>query len=315
MQAIGFMEFGSPQVLQLLDLPIPTPADGEVVVCVAASTVNPSDLMMRSGQQAAIMTGLAPPYIAGMEFSGKIFSVGAGVTRFAAGESVIGVVNPRRNTGGAHAQYICVPAASVVSVDSEADLIALATVPMNGLTGLAALHSLGLKAGSSLLVTGGAGVLAGYVIQLAKASGIRVIADAKNEDSDSLRHLGADEIVTRGAGMDAAVRDIFPSGVDGLVDTALLGDAAAALVRDGGGAIALRRSHPITDKRLHCGYVAVTDHMINTKMLQQLVELLRKGSLKPRPGQLLPMTSAAQAHALMESGESRGRAILDFRHV
>ena len=95
MLVIGFMEFGGPQVLQVMDLPQPTPAVGEVVVRVAASTVNPTDLMMRAGQQAALMTALTPPYIAGMEFSGHIHSVGDGVSGLSAGQPVMGVVNPR----------------------------------------------------------------------------------------------------------------------------------------------------------------------------------------------------------------------------
>ncbi len=106
MQVIGFMEFGGPQVLRLMDLPQPTPATGEVVVRVAASTVNPTDLMMRAGLQAALMTGLVPPYIAGMEFSGHIHNVGDGVSGLTVGQPVMGVVNPRRPAGGAHAQYV-----------------------------------------------------------------------------------------------------------------------------------------------------------------------------------------------------------------
>jgi len=268
---------------------------------------------MRSGQQASLMTSLAPPFIAGMEFSGHIYSVGEGVHELTAGQPVMGVVNPRRPAGGAHAQFVCVPAASVVVVDSSQDLIAISTIPMNGLTSLASLKALALRPGDTLLVTGGAGVLAGYAIQLAKAVGVRVIADAKEADRESLRSLGVDEIVPRGSSMNFEMRERFPKGVDGLLDTALLGDYAAALVRDGGSAVSVRRSHPIDDKRLHCSYVSVTDHMADTALLRRLADLLADGALKPRPGQLLPMSSASQAHELMERGGMRGRAILDFR--
>lgn len=315
MQAIGFMAFGGPQVLRLMELPLPIPAAGEVVVRVAASTVNPTDLLMRSGQQAALMTGLTPPYIAGMEFSGHVHSVGEGVSGLTAGQPVMGVVNPRRPAGGAHAQYVCVPAASVVVLDGSVDLVAASTVPMNGLTCLAALQSLALRPGNTLLVTGGAGVLAGYAIQLAKSDGLRVIADAKEADRESLRLLGVDEVVPRGDGFEAAVQQRCPQGVDGLLDTALLGDRAAALVRDGGGAISLRRSHPINDARLRCGYVAVTDHMADTAALQRLADMLRAGTLKTKAGQLIPMSDAAWGNELMERGGLRGRAILDFRQA
>jgi NADPH:quinone reductase-like Zn-dependent oxidoreductase len=315
MLAIGFSEFGSPQVLHVMELPEPTPAAGEVVVQVTASTVNPSDLMMRSGLQAAIMTGLTPPYVAGMEFSGHIASTGDGVAHFSVGQAVMGVVNPRRPAGGAHAQYVCVPAASVVAVQNTADLLVMATVPMNGLTAIAALRLLELHPGNTLLVTGGAGVLAGYVIQLAKSEGLRVIADAKEADRNDLLNLGADVVVPRGEYMLAEVRKHSPAGVDGLIDTALIGNEAAALVRDGGAVVSVRRSNPITDARLRCCYVAVTDHMGDTASMQRLADLVQRGLLKPRGGQQVPMASASQAHAMMEQGIMQGRAILDFREA
>lgn len=129
--AVLFMEFGGPYVLSIKELPRPMPGQGEVVVWVTASTVNPTDLMMRSGQQASLMVGLVPPYIAGMEFSGHIHSVGEGVASLASGRPVMGVVHPRRPACGAHAQYVCVPAASVVPLDLSVDLLQAATVPMN----------------------------------------------------------------------------------------------------------------------------------------------------------------------------------------
>jgi NADPH:quinone reductase-like Zn-dependent oxidoreductase len=309
------MEFGGPQVLRLMDLPVPAPAAGEVVVRVAASTVNPSDVMMRAGQQAALMTELTPPYIAGMEFGGHIHALGEGVSGFTPGQPVMGVVNPRTPAGGAHAELVCVPAASVVALEGSVNVVEATTVPMNGLTSVAALRALALRPGDTLFVTGGAGVLAGYAIPLARCEGIRVIADAKEEDAEMLRRMGVDMIVPRGDGMEEAVRRLCPQGVDGLIDTALLGSRAAALVREGGGAIALRRSHPIQDPRLRCAYVSVSDHMADTSALARLAELLRNGTLLPRAGQLMPMADAARAHELMERGGLRARPVLDFRPV
>ena len=88
--AVLFMEFGGPDDLSIKELPRPMPGQGEVVFWVTASKVNPTDLMMRSGQQASLMVGLVPPYIAGMEFSGHIHSVGEGVASLASGRPVMG---------------------------------------------------------------------------------------------------------------------------------------------------------------------------------------------------------------------------------
>jgi NADPH:quinone reductase-like Zn-dependent oxidoreductase len=182
---------------------------------------------------------------------------------------------------------------------------------MNGLTARAALDLLGLRPGNTLLVTGAAGVLGGYVIQLAKRDGLVVVADAKESDVKWLREIGADVIVPRD-GMDAAVRQRYPQGVDGVVDTALLTDRAGALVRDGGGAVSVRKTHPITGPRLRHHHVAVIQQMSNTVALQQLSALVQDSGLAIRIVARMPMSDAAEAHRVTEDGGLRGRVVLTF---
>lgn len=312
MRALTFAAFGGPEVLQVADLPQPVAGAGEVVVRVAASPINPTDLLMRAGAQAALMSSLKPPYIGGMEFAGHVHGVGDGVSGLSVGQAVMGVVNPRTPAGGAHAQFVRVPAASVAPLNPSADLVSAATVPMNGLTALAALNALDLPAGRTLLVTGGAGFLASYVIQLAKARGLTLIADAKATEHDRLRRLGVDEIVPRGDAMAGTVRQRCPAGVDGLVDTALLGHTAAALVRDGGAAATLRKTHPITDPRLRHHTISVVEQMTNAAALQRLAALWREGELTTRVARRMPLRDAVAAHRLAEQGGLDGRVVLDF---
>ena len=311
MQAVTFSEFGGPEVLRVTEMPQPAPGAGEVVVRVAASPINPTDVMMRAGLQVSMMVGLSPPYIAGMEFSGHVHSLGKGVSGLAVGQPVMGVVNPRRPAGGAHTQFVCVPAASVVALPKDFDLVVASTVPMNGLTARAALDLLALRPGDTLLVTGAAGVLGGYVIQLAKRDGLVVVADAKDSDVEWVRGLGADVIVPRD-GMDAAIRERYPLGVDGVVDTALITDRAGALVRNGGAAVYVRKSHPINDPRLRSHHVSVIEQMSNTSALKQLADLLLDRGLAIRIVGRLPMSEVAQAHRLTEQGGLRGRIVLTF---
>ena len=312
MRAIVFHKFGGTDVLKVGELPLPTAQPGEVVVRVLASTVNPTDLMMRSGQQAGMMTDLKPPYIAGMEFSGHLHQVGDASSALQPGQAVMGIVNPRHPAGGAHAQYICVPAASVVPVPVGMDLTAAATVPMNGLTSKLVLEALALPAGCSVLITGSAGAVGGYVIALARRAGLRVVADANDADRELLTEWGADAIVPRGATMDTTVRRLFPHGVDGLVDAALLGNRAAALVRDGGTTVALRKTNLITDARLRNTHVGVLNEATNTAALQWVADRAREGVLRPRVAICLAFTQAAEAHAMLERGGVRGRIVLTF---
>jgi NADPH2:quinone reductase len=313
MQAVTFDRFGGPEVLCVRDIPAPArPEAGEVIVRVAAATVNPTDLLMRSGEQAASMAQLKPPFIAGMEFSGHVHKIGDPFSRLKLGQAVMGTVRPRRPQGGAQAEYVRVPAASVVALAPHLDLVAAATVPMNGLTALVGLRLLGLRPGASLLVTGATGAVGGYAVQLAKRAGIHVVADAKESDHPLLRERGVNNLVPRGEQMLGAVRDLFPDGVDALLDGALLADEAAPAVRTGGAVISLRRSSLPKDPRVRAVHVGVTEHMEETESLALLADLLRTGVLTPRVAARLPAEKAMEAHQLVERGGLRGRVVLTF---
>lgn len=257
------------------------------------------------------MSGLNPPYIAGSEFAGVVHSLGdASDSRLTVGAPVMGIVNARRPDGGAHTEYLRVPAASVVPISPDIDLGHAASVPMNGMSAMLALEALTLPVESSVFVTGGAGAVGGYVIQLAKLAGLKVVADAKESDIGLLRLLGADVIVPRGDDMGPAIRKIYPQGVDGLVDAALLGERAAAVVREFGPALTLRRSHPITNPQVRACYINVFDRDRDTALLASLAPLLRDRKITPRIAMRLPMSEAAEANRLAEKGGLRGRLIL-----
>jgi len=312
MRASAFRAFGGPEVVHVVELPRPRAAAGEVVVRVTAATVNPTDLLMRAGKQLAMMTGLEPPFVAGMEFAGVVHEVGAGVTTCQVGQLVMGLINPRRPERGAHAEFVPAPAASVVPLAEGVDPCAAATVPMNGLTALMVIEALDLPLGAVVWVSGGAGAVGGYVMALAKRAGLHVVADAKDSDVDLLRHLGADDIVARGDVACARLRERWPQGVDGFVDAALLGTPAAACVRDGGVAVTLRTANPIVDARLRVRHVSVTQRVHDGPGLQRLAQLFSDGTLKPRVALRLPMEEAVQAHRLVEAGGLRGRVVLGF---
>lgn len=310
MRAAGFEEFGAANVLRVVERPVPVAGPGDVVVRVAASTVNPTDVLMRSGKQAAMMGGLSPPFVAGNEFSGTVHAIGDGVTGFAVGMPVMGAVNPRRPEGGSHAEYVRVPATALVAVPAGADLIQAATLPMNGLTALLVMDALHEPELRSLLVTGGAGALGGYVIELARRRGLHVVADGNEADVYLLRKLGAEHVVARGAGMEAGVRRIYPSGVDAAVDCALLRDRAAALVRDGGVVVCVRRNIRLADTRVTSRAISVTDQPVDPNSLQQVAQLWAAGALTARVARVLPLEQAAEAHQLVEAGGMRGRVVL-----
>ncbi|HEV2243117.1 MAG TPA: NADP-dependent oxidoreductase [Streptosporangiaceae bacterium] len=310
MRAVGITRFGGPDALEIVERPVPEPGDGEVRIRVAAATVNPTDTALRSGRFGA-PDGVEPPYVPGMELAGTVDAAPA-ESGFRPGDRVMAITSPRTARGGAQAELVVVPADSVVAVPDGISLVAAATLPMNGLTARIALDLLALGPGQTLAVTGAAGAVGGYTIQLAKVAGLRVIADALPKDSELVRILGADVVVPRGQEVAAAIRLATGDGADGLVDAAVIGQEVLPAVRDGGHVIAVRTYHGETERSIKVTTAWVGDYLRARDKLADLARLAAAGRLTLRVARTLPAERAAQAHALLEAGGVRGRLVLTF---
>ena len=214
MRAIGVTEFGGPENLQVLDVPEPHAGPGEVRIRVHAATVNPTDSGLRSGRYADPSSDEQGPFIPGADAAGVVDEVGEG-SRWSVGDRVAAVVVPMRPAGGAYADQVVVPDASVLRLPDDVDFNAGSTFVMNALTARLVLDDLGLSAGQTLAVTGAAGAFGGYVVQMAKADGLRVVADAAEKDEELVRSLGADVVVRRGDDVAAHIRARSPTASTG----------------------------------------------------------------------------------------------------
>jgi NADPH2:quinone reductase len=310
MRAVAITAPGGPDVLDVIDRDVRAAGPGEVRIAVRAAAVNPTDIGLREHGAGG---GLEPPWTPGMDAAGVVESVGDGVDRLAPGDEVMAAVTPRRPEGGAQAELIVVPAASVVPVPDGASAAQAATLPMNGLTAMLGLDLLALPEGATLAVTGGAGLLASYAIPLAKERGLRVLADAKPEDEALVASFGADAVLPRGDEFVAAVRDAAPDSADGLFDTALLGRAAFPAIRDRG-AMAVVRGWDDSpgERRIDVRPVWVRTVLERTDWLEHLRDLASAGRLQLRVAREFPPEQAAAAHALMDAGGLRGRAVIVF---
>ncbi|MEV4109931.1 NADP-dependent oxidoreductase [Nonomuraea sp. NPDC049695] len=176
MKAVGLTEFGGPDVLRVLELPVPEAGPGEIRIRVHAAAVNPVDTMVRRG--IAFVSDAEPAYIPGMDAAGVVEQVGEGVdSDLSVGDHVMAVA-VISGTHGAYAEHLVVPAESVVPVPAGTTDIEAATLPMSGLTARMALDLLDLTVGATVAVTGSTGAVGGYAVQLAKVDGFRAIADA-----------------------------------------------------------------------------------------------------------------------------------------
>ena len=308
-RAVGITRPGGPEVLAVVEREVREPGPGELRIAVGAAAVNPTDIGLR--QRGA--DELPPPWVPGMDAAGAVESVGAGVVHVAAGDAVMAVVAPRRAEGGAQGALVVVPAASVVPVPDGMTPAQAATLPMNGLTALHGLALLGLVEGQTLLVTGGAGLLASYVIPIAKRRALRVLADAAPKDEALVSSFGADVLLPRGDALVAAVRTEVPEGVDAVFDTALLRRAMFPAIRQGG-ALAVVRTWDGDDveQGIRIEKVQVWTVLERTDWLQEVRELAGEGVLLPRVAGTYPPEAAGDAHRRLEAGGLRGRDVIVF---
>jgi NADPH2:quinone reductase len=311
-RAIGVTEFGGPEVLHFVDLPDPAAGPGEVRIRVHAAVVNPTDTGLRSGARADMLRDVSPPYVPGMDVAGVLDQLGPGTaTDLRAGEHVMAIVAPRGSHGG-YSELVVVPAESVVRVPAGASDAEAATLPMNGLTTVQALDLLGLEPGQTLAVTGAAGAVGGYAVQLGRAAGLRVIADASGQDEQLVKDLGADLVVRRGAEFADRVREAVPGGADGLIDAALLNELAVPAVRDGGRIATVRGFRGDTIRGITFHPVTVRSYAREHAKLDRLRRQAEAGQVTLRVARVLPAGRAAEAHRILEAGGTRGRLVLGF---
>jgi len=307
--AVTITRTGGPEVLEVRTHEVREAGPGEVRIVVKAAAVNPTDVLARTNE--AYTKG--SPGIPGMDAAGVVESVGPGVTRVRVGDEVMAAVMPRRPEGGAQIGLLVVPEASVVGIPHGATMAEASTLPMNGLTALLALDLVKLTDQQTLAVSGGAGLLASYMIVLAKKRGLRVLADAKPAEVDLVKSYGADVVVPRGDGFCAAILAAAPGGVDALFDTALLGESSFPAIRDGGAYVPVRGWDDTPAPRgIRVLPVLVLEALERTDWLEELRGLSSSGAIELRVAGEYPPERAGDAHRAMEGGGLRGRGVIVF---
>ncbi|MGZ4508441.1 MAG: quinone oxidoreductase family protein [Blastococcus sp.] len=311
MRAAGVTEFGGPEALHIVDVPDEPLGPGQVRLRVAAATVNPTDTYCRSGAYADRDPQKQPPWVPGMDVAGVVAEVGEGVGHVAVGDAVMGIVVPTGAHGG-YRENLVLPGDSVVRAPKGTDAVAASTLPMNGLTARFALDLMGLRPGEVLAVTGAAGAFGGYVVQLAKADGLTVVADASEADEQLVRELGADVVVRRGDDVAARIREHYPEGVDGLADGAVQDALVLPAVRDGGAVATVRGYRGDGQRGLRVFPTLVRKVAEDRAALDRLREQAEAGVLTLRVAATFPAEQAAEAHRRLEAGGVRGRLVLVF---
>jgi NADPH2:quinone reductase len=316
MRAVVVRSYGGPEALEVTEVPVPAPGPGQVRIRVQAAAVNPVDVFVRSGM--AIQVGLLPARDSvgmGWDVAGVVDEVGPGAG-FAEGDRVIGLADRLDVPTAGYADYLVLDADAVAAAPSGVAPEAAATLPLNALTAAQALDLLGLRPGQALLVTGAAGAVGGYAVQLAAATGLRVVATASAGDESLVRGFGAELFVPRAAEptapgpgtLAARVRALVPGGVHGVLDAAVLGLPALDALRGGGAFVSVIAGvapPPLRGTRVSTVFVRA-----DGARLAELVGLVEAGTLTLRVAETFPLEKAAAAHQRLAEGSLRGRLVL-----
>lgn len=196
MKAVQIRRFGEPDVLEVNEVDRPVAGPGEVLVSVAAASVNGHDVLVRAGK-LKMVSGRRFPVGVGLDFAGTVAEAGPGVRGYQAGDRVWGTVHPRqRHVTGAAAEYLAVPADRVATAPASLSAAEAAALAVAGATALTALRdSAGLASGERVLVRGAAGGVGTAAVQLARAMGGHVTALAREQSADALTRLGAELVL------------------------------------------------------------------------------------------------------------------------
>ena len=313
MKAVGVNTFGGPEALEIVDLPTPNAGPGEVRIRVHAAAVSPTDTHVRAGSRASRQAEESPPpYVPGMDAAGVLDQIGAGTqTDLSVGDHVMAVVVPK-GQHGAYSEYIVLPAESVAKIPQGASFAEASTLPMNGLTAKYSLEQLALVPGQTLAVTGAAGCYGGYMVELGKAAGLQVIADASEADEELVAALGADVVVRRGDDVAERIRQHFPQGTDGLADGSVQMDMLVAAVRDGGSFASVRGWTGNAERNITFHKTWVFEYAKEQAQLDRLRQQVEQGQVTLRVAGTVPAENAAEAHRRLEAGGTRGRWVIEF---
>ena len=331
MRAYALKHYGGPEGCRLIDVPAPAPRPGDILVAVRAAGLNPVDFKFRQGKLRAIMRPKLP-LVLGNELAGEVIAVGSNVKRFAVGDRVFARV--AKDRAGAFAEQACVDQADAAHMPWNLDFTAAAAVPLAGLTALQALRDeLDVKPGQKLFISGGAGGVGTFAIQIAKWLGADVTTTASQRGEALVRSLGCDEVVDytsrriseTGRGFDAGLDliggktleqmfEIMKPGAK-IVSVAAIPEPQTA-IRDLGGRRALAAlfwliSYGIRSRarRAGVGYRYLFMHPSGSD-LAQLAELIEQGRLKVIVDRTYPFAKIAEAMDYVESGRAKGKVVV-----
>jgi NADPH:quinone reductase-like Zn-dependent oxidoreductase len=309
MRAAQISSYGGPEVIRVTrDAVRPTPAKGQILVEVRASSLNPVDTVIRSGNMQQMLP-LELPATLGGDFAGIVAEVGPGADKFAAGDEVYGQATPLLGGSGALAELVAARADMTALKPKTLDFTAAAALPLVGASAVQAIvDHLNVQRRQRILIHGAAGGVGSIAVQVAKHLGAYVIATAFTDDVGFVKSLGADEVIDASTqAFENVVRD-----VDGVLDTAG-GDTASrsyAVLKPGGVLVSMT-AQPDEARMKETGVRAIGQFtQPTTERLTKLAGLVDAGIVKPNVDRVFSLDQAVAAFKHRELDKPRGKVVV-----
>lgn len=311
MKAAQISEYGDVSVVNVVDIEKPVAGEGQVLVEVHASSLNPFDTTVRSGN-AQSWAPLQLPATLGGDIAGEVVSVGAGVDSFKTGDKVYGQASAVAGNSGAFAEFAATKADQIALAPSNADFTEAAALPLVGVSALQALtEHINLQAGQKLFINGGAGGIGEIAIQIAKSIGAYVATTATGEGIEAVKALGADEVI------DYTSQDFTEvlSSFNAVFDT-VGGDLftkSLAILKSGGVAVSMiaQADEAVVNE---LGVTAISQFtQVTTAKLDKLRELVESGAIKPHVGRVYVLDEVQDAFTARESDTVSGKIVLEVK--
>ncbi|MGK5741322.1 NADP-dependent oxidoreductase [Micromonospora sp. URMC 103] len=300
-RAVAFSEYGTADVLRMVDHAVPEPGPGQVRIAVRAAGVNPIDWKIRSGAMADVMP-LRLPAVPGVDVAGVVEHLGPGVTALAVGDEVFG-----KAVSGSYAELAVANLDALAAKPAAMSWEVAAALPVASTTAFHAFAPLGLSEGETILIDGAAGGVGSVAAQIARHRGLTVIGTASPHNHDYLRSLGVIP-VAYGAGLAAGVRTVAAHGVDAAVDAAGQGSLRALLELTGNADRVISLADPSAESLGARFVYGEPDDM--SGILTEVGALVAAGAITVLVARTYPLADAAAAHRDSQSGHVRGKLVL-----